>query len=972
MDSEDMLGLGDGAGPSSSQPGGVLPGPSSQPGEVLPPPPPNPPQMATQSGPSSTEPVEVLPPPPPLPPQMAQKPPEAPRVLTKRPGQGRAGRPVKLLCNHFRVGFSNLQDSFHYDVKITGERGVNGVNGNSNEKEVVSKILCRRIMDKVKEIYGDTELGRKDFAYDGEKSLFTVGPLKSNNIECIVVIDDERSSRRPIGNGSPSQIEQSKKRREDRGEKFKVEITFAAKISMKTLQAVIQGEVSDKAQDALRVLDIVLRQHASRKGYLLVRQSFFHWSFAPLVDLGGGVTGCRGYHISFRPTQSGLSLNMDVSTTMLIKENGVIEFLLANQGVDNPWKINWSKAKQVLKGVRIATLHNGMEFKIIGFSEKPCKDQLFSMKVRSQGNQEEPLQTVDVTVYDYFVNTKNTPLLKSADLPCLDVGRKRKPNYLPLELCRILPGQRYTKGLSSQQRTSLVEQSRQKPDERMQVLLKAMEVNNYNEDPLLRACNIKVDNQLVRLDGRVLDPPTLKFGKMEEAPRNGRWNFNNKTMVRAAKVGDWAIASFNSRIRSNEIMNMGRELQQCCGRRGLVMADCLGVLEEGPQDRNRNPVDRVERMLNQMKSRLPKPPHFLLCILPERKNSDLYGPWKKKFLSDLGVINQCIAPPNMKKVNDQYLTNVALKINAKVGGLNSVLSVEFAHRIPKISMKPTIIIGMDVSHGSPGHADSPSISAVVSSREWPLISRYRASVRTQSPKVEMIEALYKPLPSGKDAGMISELLVDFYQSCNPPPNVERKPQQMIVFRDGVSESQFDQVLNVELQAIYKACNHIEAGYKPKITMIVAQKNHHTKLFPSGGGPGNVQPGTIVDSQICHPRNFDFFLCPQAGPIGTSRPTHYHVLLDENDFSVDDLQILVHALSYVYQRSTTAISSVAPINYAHLAASQMQQFLKAEDLSETASRSGKGEGSVASGGGYSAPVPELPVLHRNVCNTMFFC
>jgi hypothetical protein len=41
-----------------------------------------------------------------------------------------------------------------------------------------------------------------------------------------------------------------------------------------------------------------------------VRQSFFHWSFAPLVQLGGGVTGCRGYHISFRPTQRGLSLNM--------------------------------------------------------------------------------------------------------------------------------------------------------------------------------------------------------------------------------------------------------------------------------------------------------------------------------------------------------------------------------------------------------------------------------------------------------------------------------------------------------------------------------------------------------------------------------------------------------------------------------------------------------------------------------------
>jgi hypothetical protein len=54
-------------------------------------------------------------------------------------------------------------------------------------------------------------------------------------------------------------------------------------------------------------------------------------------------------------------------------------------------------------------------------------------------------------------------------------------------------------------------------------------------------------------------------------------------------------------------------------------------------------------------------------------------------------------------------------------------------------------------------------------------------VRTKSPKVEMIEALYKPFPTGKDTGMINELLIYFYQTCNPPPKVERKPQQMIIF-----------------------------------------------------------------------------------------------------------------------------------------------------------------------------------------------
>lgn len=39
------------------------------------------------------------------------------------------------------------------------------------------------------------------------------------------------------------------------------------------------------------------------------------------------------------------------------------------------------------------------------------------------------------------------------------------------------------------------------------------------------------------------------------------------------------------------------------------------------------------------------------------------GPWKKNNLSEHGIVTQCIAPT---KINDQYLTNVLLKINAKV------------------------------------------------------------------------------------------------------------------------------------------------------------------------------------------------------------------------------------------------------------------------------------------------------------------
>ena len=39
----------------------------------------------------------------------------------------------------------------------------------------------------------------------------------------------------------------------------------------------------------------------------------------------------------------------------------------------------------------------------------------------------------------------------------------------------------------------------------------------------------------------------------------------------------------------------------------------------------------------------------------------------------------------------------------------------------------------------------------------------------------------------------------------------------------------------------------------------------------------------------HPTESDFFLISQAGLKGTSRPAHYHVLLDQNQLSTDEIQ-----------------------------------------------------------------------------------
>lgn len=72
------------------------------------------------------------------------------------------------------------------------------------------------------------------------------------------------------------------------------------------------------------------------------------------------------------------------------------------------------------------------------------------------------------------------------------------------------------------------------------------------------------------------------------------------------------------------------------------------------------------------------------------------------------------------------------------------------------------------------------------------------------------------------SSMVKELLIQFYKSTR------FKPNRIILYRDGVSEGQFQTVLQHELTAMREACIKLEADYKPGITYIAVQKRHHTR------------------------------------------------------------------------------------------------------------------------------------------------
>ncbi|KAF5192459.1 argonaute [Thalictrum thalictroides] len=68
-----------------------------------------------------------------------------------------------------------------------------------------------------------------------------------------------------------------------------------------------------------------------------------------------------------------VSLNMDVSSTMILTPGPVLDFILTNQNLRDPWQIYWGRAKKMLKNLRVKARHNNMELIFVFNSANPVQ-----------------------------------------------------------------------------------------------------------------------------------------------------------------------------------------------------------------------------------------------------------------------------------------------------------------------------------------------------------------------------------------------------------------------------------------------------------------------------------------------------------------------------------------------------------------------------------------------------------------------
>ena len=101
-----------------------------------------------------------------------------------------------------------------------------------------------------------------------------------------------------------------------------------------------------------------------------------------------------------------------------------------------------------------------------------------------------------MTVEKYW--TQKYGSLRYSWLPCLDVSKGKRVNYLPMEVCEVAPGQRILK-LSDELTRNIIRFTAVKPEERREQIRLALQQAGVAQDPAARAFKIQIDQRMIQV-----------------------------------------------------------------------------------------------------------------------------------------------------------------------------------------------------------------------------------------------------------------------------------------------------------------------------------------------------------------------------------------------------------------------------------------------------------------------------------------
>ncbi|OJJ95652.1 hypothetical protein ASPACDRAFT_81768 [Aspergillus aculeatus ATCC 16872] len=734
-------------------------------------------------------------------------------------------------------------------------------------------------------------------------------------------------------------------------------------------------------------------------------------------NLGDGLEALRGFFVSVRAATSRLLVNVQVKYVACYQEGALAALITSYQ---QPNRFEFHSLQRFLKNLRIRATHiersnkrgeviprfkriaslanrgdgaslphppivprlgagpNDVKFWLDEAGQQSSQQQSASSKKKKKGKKPvtagPPSAGRYISVADFFEERYGMTNLDSR-MPVMNVGTRENPSYLPVEVCNVEPGQQAKTKLSPFQTREMLKFAVNFPPVNAQSI-----VNNGTRilglgaasNATLKEFGIQADPRLITVPARILDAPQIFYRDANNKEKRllssgGSWNMRSIKFSIGSTLGSWAWLFLDSNptraptreVRGAALEHFVTKLREVGVQANLHTGGEHLVLARGDLDHQIGGA--VERLMAAHK------PNMILGILTDQ-STEVYNCMKRVCDVRVGVRNVNVLVKNFtsERGREQYLANVGLKVNLKLGGVNQLIPRELGI----VSKGKTMLVGIDVTHPSPGSSSkAPSVAGMVASIDSHL-GQWPAELRIQTSRQERVSELDEMLKA--HLGRWAKI------------NKGQYPDNIIVYRDGVSEGQYEMVVEEELPLLKSACKKLYPATEyarglPRISVVIVGKRHHTRFYPTreedADGHLNPKNGTVVDRGVTEARNWEFYLQAHTALKGTARPAHYFTVWDEifcrekpkeGQNTADILEDLTHKMCYLFGRATKAVSICPPAYYADLVCERARCYLS--DLYDATST-----GSVITdvGGGAEAVDGDRVTIHSAVRDTMFY-
>ena len=384
--------------------------------------------------------------------------------------------------------------------------------------------------------------------------------------------------------------------------------------------------------------------------------------------------------------------------------------------------------------------------------------------------------------------------------------------------------------------------------------------------------NLQIDPNPVVVDGIRFDPEVIQFGKDDQqcvaVDFKGSFNIRS-SILKPVHIDNWIVLTTDrdSNIRDKLIKTLANK----AGQIGLKLGPAT-LIEYNPRN-----LEPLIRSFNNPSSKLS--PQIILVVVGFN-DKKVYNDIKSICALELGVPTQCLKASNISNAKkfDSIMSKLIIQMSAKTGSLPWACK----YSVPDLPKK-TMVIGIDVFHDVISKAKS--VMGFVASVH-PEFTNYYNTTRIHDKSGQEI--------AGHVGDCVFEALQAFYKATK-----ERfMPELIVIYRDGVSDSQILASKIYEVESIKQNIAKIQ-GYKPNLVYVIVNKKTNAKLFSfNRGGYENPLPGTCVNSFII-PEDQSFYLISHAVTQGMASPTLYRIIENEGGLSLLVIARLAYKLCYMY-------------------------------------------------------------------------